>query len=149
MVLNRDFQIIKNNIDTIGTMSPMAAVNWIVNPHKSKAIVKRQTLSIPQNPHFRLISKPTAAIIPTIPRNINITRRKIENASEMGLSRNWFMPSVIPRTPNINLAADWRIQRIPIKILAFAIPLFCNLHTSFSRIFWQATSANSISTFLR
>ncbi|MEM2510988.1 MAG: hypothetical protein QXY40_09090 [Candidatus Methanomethylicia archaeon] len=54
--------------DAAGTIKPMAAVNCIVNPHMSRAMVAILASIVLQKPHFLPTNKPKVAISPKTPK---------------------------------------------------------------------------------
>jgi len=93
-------------MDIAGTMKPMIAVNCIVSPHMSKAIVAILITIMFQKPHFLLVKRPKAAISPKTPKNRNITKSTIDVASDMGASKNCPIPAGVPTTAKATLPTD-------------------------------------------
>ena len=87
-------------------MKPIAAVDCIVNPHMSKAIVATLTSIVLQKPHFLLVKRPKAAMSPKTPKNRNITKSTIEVASDIGASKNCPIPSGEPIAAKAILPTD-------------------------------------------
>lgn len=85
-------------MEIIGTTKPMAAVNCIVNPHMSKAMVAKLANIVLQKPHFRLVNKPETATSPKTPKNRNIPKSVTDVPYEMGASKNCPIPSGVPIT---------------------------------------------------
>lgn len=93
-------------MDTAGTTKPMAAVNCIVNPHMSKAMVAKLANITLQKPHLRPASKPKEAISPKKPRKRNIAKSIIDVAYEMGASKNCPIPPGVPNAAKQSLPID-------------------------------------------
>lgn len=93
-------------MDIVGTIKPMAAVNCIVNPHMSKAIVATLANIMPKKPHFRPANKPKAATSPKMPRSRNITKSTSDVAGEIGVSKNCPIPSGVPNAAKQSLPTD-------------------------------------------
>lgn len=83
-------------IDIAGTIKPMAAVNCIVNPQTSKAIVATLSKNVLQKPPLHPANKLKAATSPKMPKSRNITKSVMDVSYEIGFFRNCPIPLGVP-----------------------------------------------------